>query len=331
MLDRDQRSGVSTGGQSPSYRGRFDVLPVLAAGHGRVAHGRYSFAESTAAVEADAVAGWSVPSEPPPLLRPKSYHQESLFAPEKLVREARRQLGLPTGDLPSVVVLDPDGDLYRHVQATDGTERVRAWPCYHSTMWAATISGLTTGIVPNVVGGPFAVLVAEQAFAAGCEVLIDLTSSGRVSPLEQSPPYFVVIERAWRDEGTSLHYQTPSAWAHADPKVLAAVTSIAPTAGGQPVLWGTSWTTDAPYRETIDALVAAQGEGILAVEMEAASLYAFAAARGRAVLCLAHVTNDVTEAQSADFEKGDNSGAVAALELLDNVVRALLTTGHLRR
>lgn len=278
------------------------------------------------------VARWgvpSVPSVPSPLLRAKSYQQGSLFAPEKLVREARRQLSIPTGDVPPVVVLDPDGDLFRYMQATDGTERIPQWPCYHSTMWAATIGGVAAGVVPSVVGGPYAVLVAEQAFAAGCRLLIDLTSSGRVTALEQSPPYFVIIERAWRDEGTSLHYLAPSAWAHADPTILADLTDLPRIAAGQPVVRGTSWTTDAPYRETPDALAAAQQEGIAAVEMEAAALYAFGAARRRAVLCIAHVTNDVTEADAADFEKGDSAGALAAMELLDQVVRLLRKAGHL--
>jgi purine-nucleoside phosphorylase len=96
------------------------------------------------------------------------------------------------------------------------------------------------------------------------------------------------------------------------------------------VLRGASWTTDAPYRETPDALAGAQSEGILAVEMEAASLYAFGAVCHRAVQCVAHVTNDVAETQAADFEKGDHGGAVAALELLDNAIRALHTNSHVR-
>ena len=51
------------------------------------------------------------------------------------------------------------------------------------------------------------------------------------------------------------------------------------------------WTTDAPFRETAEAIGAARGKGILAVEMEAAALYTFARAAGVRILCLAHVTN----------------------------------------
>ena len=69
-----------------------------------------------------------------------------------------------------------------------------------------------------------------------------------------------------------------------------------------PVERGATWTTDAPYRETLEAIGAARTEGILAVEMEAAALYAFGEARRKSVLCFAHVTNQM--GQSGDFEKG---------------------------
>ena len=64
-------------------------------------------------------------------------------------------------------------------------------------------------IVGCAVGAPFAVLVAEELFAYGCRLLISVTSSGQIVPAGD-PPYFVLIERALRDEGTSYHYRPPS-------------------------------------------------------------------------------------------------------------------------
>ena len=43
---------------------------------------------------------------------------------------------------------------------------------------------------------------------------------------------------------------------------------------------GSSWTTDAPFRETKQAIEAARSRGILAVEIEPAALYVFASATG---------------------------------------------------
>jgi len=67
---------------------------------------------------------------------------------------------------------------------------------------------------------------------------------------------------------------------------------------------GATWTTDAPFRETEAAIEAARGRNILAVEMEAAALCAFAAAIGHRVPCLAHVTNTMGQTEQ-DFEKGE--------------------------
>jgi purine-nucleoside phosphorylase len=85
---------------------------------------------------------------------------------------------------------------------------------------------------------------------------------------------------------------------------------------------GPSWTTDAPFRETAVAVEAARSKGILAVEMEAAALYAFARRRQVTVLCLAHVTNTMGVGEG-DFEKGEGAGTSEALEILEAVVKAL--------
>ena len=113
------------------------------------------------------------------------------------------------------------------------------------------------------------------------------------------------IERALRDEGTSYHYMPPSQFSEIDAK-LAADLDGAFVGLGQAVVCGATWTTDAPFRETEEA-IAARAHGVVAVEMEAAALYAFARARGRSVLCLAHVTNRMAQNQG-DFERAKPVG-----------------------
>ena len=109
-----------------------------------------------------------------------------------------------------------------------------------------------------------------------------------------------------RDEGTSYHYAPPSEFAEADQELVNAAAKALKNTSLRCVV-GASWTTDAPFRETADAIEAAQRKGILAVEMEAAALYAFARAAGVRVLCLAHVTNTMAQAGD-DFEKGEADG-----------------------
>lgn len=72
---------------------------------------------------------------------------------------------------------------------------------------------------------------------------------------------------------------------------------------GLPVLRGLVWTTDAPYRETSEQLDRYARLGALAVEMQAASLFAFSAVRKVAVGVVAHVTN-APEQEIERFDKG---------------------------
>jgi len=255
-----------------------------------------------------------------PIRENKSTQAPSVFSPEALLREARRQKGLAAADVPSVCILDPDGDILRSLRHSGKARRFEAWPCYHTGLYTFAVNGQTVGIVGCVVGAPFAVLVAEELMACGCQLLLSLTSAGQICEAGP-PPYFVVIDRALRDEGTSYHYAAPSEFAQADPAlVLKATQALQRTK--LPALEGATWTTDAPFRETAEAIEAARARGILAVEMEAAALYAFARARSAQVLCLAHVTNTMGQAER-DFEKGELHGSKDALQVLDVVVRAL--------
>lgn len=256
-----------------------------------------------------------------PILTDKRSDEPSAFTPENLLREARRQKGLPVARVPDVCVLDPDGDLVRDLVRTGRAIRDRAWACYHTDLQLLEEDGLRLGFVGGAVGASFAVLVAEELFASGCRLLLSVTSAGQVTPLRE-PPYFVLIDRALRDEGTSYHYLPPGRFSGADQNLVARA-AAALEREGPAVERGSAWTTDAPFRETASAIAARRAEGVLAVEMEAAALYAFATARGRAVLCFAHITNQMAQA-GADFEKGPQNGATEALGLIEVVAKALL-------
>lgn len=247
-----------------------------------------------------------------PLVSNKRYDEPSVFQPANLLREARRQKQLPDLPVPRVCVLDPDGDIVRYLAATGNGHRHPGWACYHTDMWVTEADGTDLGVVGMAVGAPFAVLVAEQLHVSGADLVISITSAGQLTPLAD-PPYFVLIDHAWRDEGTSAHYLPPGPWSHL-PAHLASAVAGSFAGLGEPVFASASWTTDAPYRETAAAVAAATDAGCVCVEMEAAALYAYAEATKRDVICLAHVTNSMA-VDGDDFEKGEANGALAALRL----------------
>src|SRR5256714_1625937 len=220
-----------------------------------------------------------------PLRDHKNPSSPLVFQPAALLREARRQKRLATVDVPALCILDPDGDIVRQLRQAGQAQPFPNWPCYHTALDTFTLAGQTVGIVGCAVGAPFAVLIAEELFASGCQLLVSITSAGQVTPAGPTP-YFFIIDRALRDEGTSYHYVAPSEYSHAD-RGLVAMAVAAFKRTGLLVTVGSSWTTDAPFRETAEAIAAARSKGVLAVEMEASALYAFAQAANRQVLCIA--------------------------------------------
>lgn len=261
-----------------------------------------------------------------PLCQAKAYDEPSTFSPETLLAGARRQKELPERSVPQVCVLDPDGDLVRYLKSTGTAKKDTSWPGYHTDLYRFDLSGKEVGIIGCAVGASFAVLVAEQLFAAGCEFLVSVTSSGQILP-KDDPPYFVLIERALRDEGTSHHYRPPGRYARLD-ETLRDRISAACQSTSQPVYPGATWTTDAPFRETETAIARAREEEVLAVEMEAAALYAFASEREQSVVCFAHVTNEMGQGDS-EFQKGV-TGESAALEIVEVAIetwREMTTSG----
>lgn len=252
-----------------------------------------------------------------PLTRHKHYARPSVFTVEGLLREARRQKDVPPGNVPEVCLLDPDGDLSRELKES-GAPINPHWACYHTEMQELVTPTATVGVVGCAVGASFAVLVAEELFASGCRLLVSITSAGQLVPAGE-PPYFVLIDRALRDEGTSHHYLPPASYAHASPQMLALFDGL--TTGKQPVIRGGTWTTDAPFRETEEAIAFARSEGLRAVEMEAAALYALAEAKAYPILCFAHVTNRMATVEN-DFEKGEANGNKALIDLIGRIIQA---------
>ncbi len=176
------------------------------------------------------------------------------------------------------------------------------------------------GVIPRAVGASYAVLVAEQLFVSGCDILISITSAGIINPPSINKQ-FVLITEAIRDEGTSYHYlpdNEPSLVSSELFKLLGHDTKSAKL----PWFGAKSWTTDVPYRETETAITAMKNNNVTCVETEAAALYAFATAKDKKVVCFAHLTNTMAQ-QEGDFEKGEDFGSIAMFKLIEKVIKKL--------
>lgn len=245
----------------------------------------------------------------------------SAFTPEQLVSAVRAARSLRDVAVPSICVLDFDGDLTDWLVCNGKAAPFEPWACFHTKMYAVETDGVRCGIIARTIGGPYAVLIAEQLLVAGARLILGLTSAGRVAP-SLPLPSFVVATSAVRDEGTSFHYLPPDEKV-ACPTPIADLLSKELGGLGAPVVQGSVWTTDAPYRETAGQLRRHAAAGILAVEMQAASLFAFATAREADVGVVAHVTNAVDHADE-QFDKGAEEDSFLLLRALVRAGRRYL-------
>lgn len=124
------------------------------------------------------------------------------------------------------------------------------------------------------IGAPVAVINIEELIAFGAKRFIVIGTAGSLQK-DLGIGEITLCSEAIIDEGTSRHYISdqrsvrPSYEWHA--KLLAYLRNqgISPKEGK-------SWTTDAPYRETIEKVIELQNEGVLSVEMEISALFTLA-------------------------------------------------------
>ena len=124
------------------------------------------------------------------------------------------------------------------------------------------------------VGAPIAAMILEQLVALGVTRFLTIGTSGALQK-QLDIGDIVVCDRAIRDEGTSYHYLAPSEFSCASVELTERARRSLDKLGIAFTV-GTSWTIDAPFRETNAEVKRYQDEGVLTVEMEAAALFAVA-------------------------------------------------------
>ncbi|MGH2560473.1 MAG: nucleoside phosphorylase [Thermomicrobiales bacterium] len=202
--------------------------------------------------------------------------QEAFFSPADFVAYKRRQGTLPSFRIPEGVIFCYQTSLYRHVLERHAVERVEP---FAGEFYLLKDADCGVGFSAMFgIGAPAVTTVLEELIALGIERFVSIGTAGALAKTLKIGDV-VVCERAVRDEGVSHHYLAPAKYAEASPDLTDQLERVLRKTGLAP-LRGTSWTIDAPYRETVAEARHYQQEGVLTVEMEAAALFAVAQYRG---------------------------------------------------
>jgi len=149
-------------------------------------------------------------------------------------------------------------------------------------------------VMTNFGGGsPMVVELAEEFAVMGAKRLVLMTWGGALQP-DMKAGDIVVCDRAIRDDGASHHYLSPEKYISASGELVECLVQAIQDRGGQCSV-GTTWTTDAPYRETVEEVRQYQAEGVKTVEMESAGLFTVGQVRGVAAASVVVIMDSLAD------------------------------------
>lgn len=163
---------------------------------------------------------------------------------------------------------------------------------YTSRLFTASEALPHVCLAGPLVGAPLAVMLAETLIAWGARSLVLLGWCGALSD-SVTIGDLVLPASAFVDEGTSRHYAAEASESTASPRLIRCL-SEAGSALGIGIQRGAVWTTDAPFRETREKVLAFRRRGALAVEMECSALFTLGAFRSAEVAALLVVSDDLS-------------------------------------
>ncbi len=241
-----------------------------------------------------------------------------VFSAADLLRYRWRRAGPPEVQPPEAVVLCYQPGLLRYARSRYAARRVEG---FFGELYILKAGGGRVGVSGNFgVGAPAAVLQLEELAAFGVRRFLSTGLAGGLQA-ESRPGDWLVCARALRDEGTSAHYLPPGRWADPHAGLTARLRNALDATGLSPACAPT-WTTDAPYRELPGQVEACRKEGVHAVDMETAAVFAAGAALNVEVAAALVIADRITAGGWQPAE--DMQPVMRSLErLLDAALRML--------
>ena len=239
-------------------------------------------------------------------------HAHDEFLSPTAMREWRRGRGTLPERVPDAVVITYQEGLFDAVLAFEDTTPLGGGHNYQRVVTLDRTGGRVGAIGQFGFGAPIAALVLEDLVAIGVQRFVSIGTAGALQA-DLEPGDIVVCTSAVRDEGVSHHYAPHEAEARPDDALTAALErSLA--AAGLPARPGSTWTIDAPYRETVAEARHYQAAGVCCVEMEAAALFTVAAYRGAQLASAFAISDSLADAEwNPHFDHPDLARNLLAL------------------
>ncbi len=195
-----------------------------------------------------------------------------MFTPSEFMAYQKKRGKYPTFKIPEGVIFCYQRSLMEFILENHKTTKVEGF--YGEMYLLDETNGKVAVIGKFGIGSPVVATLLEELIAFGVKKFISIGTAGTLQK-NIAIGDLMVCEKAIRDEGTSHHYLKHSKYAYASKDMTNRIKKSLDKFK-QKYFVGTSWTIDAPYRETVAEAKQYQKEGVATVEMEASALFAVA-------------------------------------------------------
>lgn len=216
---------------------------------------------------------------------------EPLLKPSELLAYRRANGQLSDFPAPRAVIFAPQKSLADYVLRRHSTRRIKGFlgEFYLFKRTSGQIA-LSTGFG---IGAPVIAGLADEFAALGVQQFVLIGMAGGLQP-ELKTGSLVISTSALRGEGVSGHYLPPHPTVESSQEMVGGLSEIL-TKHNQSHMLGTTWTTDAPFRELRRIVLEHQRAGVLAVDMEAAALLSVAQSMGLSAIAAFSIADQLPD------------------------------------
>lgn len=186
----------------------------------------------------------------------------------------KRELGhIPDINPPKGVIMCYSPTLFNYIKEEHNAKHIPN--VYGDYFYILDENDLQIGICGGFgIGAPVAAILLEELSVFGIKNYLSIGSAGC---LQKNIKFgtIIVCDKAIRDEGVSHHYLKNNKYAFPSRILVEKLTNTLEKKNLSYEV-GTTWTIDAPYRETLAEVRQYRDEGVLTVEMEAAAIFSVA-------------------------------------------------------
>lgn len=222
-----------------------------------------------------------------------SNENEPVLKPSDLLAYRRANGQLTDFSAPSAVIFAPQKSLADYVLRHHSTKRIKGFlgEFYLLKRTNGQIA-LSTGFG---IGAPVISGLVDEFAALGVQQFVLIGMAGGLQP-DLNTGSLVVSTSAIRGEGVSQHYLSPYPTVDSSEEIARGLSEIL-TKHNQHHILGTTWTTDAPFRELRKIVLEHQRAGVLAVDMEAAALLSVARSMDLSAVAAFSIADQLTDGQ----------------------------------